>query len=271
MRRRRRCDCGRRDVRADLDGQGGESDQRDGRDEALCRDGAAGPQHAARNARGSAWSGSATSSSRRAPSCRCSASRSAGAARSRSRTRTVIRYFMTIPEATQLVLQAGAMANGGDVFVLDMGKPVRIADLARRMISLSGLHGAGRASIPTATSRSSYTGLRPAEKLYEELLIGDERHRHRAPDDHAGHGAFVAMAGGPAPVERTAGRDEQASTAQRRANCSCRPSSNTGRLRTSRTSCGTRKRLDDGAQDVGKVTEPRGTTRARHVRLTTPR
>src|ERR1022692_4787766 len=84
----------------------------------------------------------------------------------------VIRYFMTIPEAAQLVIQAGSMADGGDVFVLDMGKPVRICDLARRMIHLMGLtvrdedHPAGDIEI-------AYTGLRPAEKLYEELLIGN--------------------------------------------------------------------------------------------------
>jgi FlaA1/EpsC-like NDP-sugar epimerase len=84
----------------------------------------------------------------------------------------VIRYFMTIPEAAQLVIQAGSMAEGGDVFVLDMGKPVRIEDLARRMINLMGLtvrdeqHTEGDIEI-------SYTGLRPAEKLYEELLIGN--------------------------------------------------------------------------------------------------
>jgi FlaA1/EpsC-like NDP-sugar epimerase len=84
----------------------------------------------------------------------------------------VIRYFMTIPEAAQLVIQAGSMAEGGDVFVLDMGKPVRIEDLARRMINLMGLtvrdeqHTDGDIEI-------SYTGLRPAEKLYEELLIGN--------------------------------------------------------------------------------------------------
>ncbi len=84
----------------------------------------------------------------------------------------VIRYFMTIPEAAQLVLQAGSMARGGDVFVLDMGKPVRIEDLARRMIGLMGLtvqdddHPDGEIEIV-------YTGLRPAEKLYEELLIGN--------------------------------------------------------------------------------------------------
>lgn len=84
----------------------------------------------------------------------------------------IIRYFMTIPEAAQLVLQAGSIGDGGDVFVLDMGQPVRIADLARRMIHLMGLevlddeHPDGDISI-------QFTGLRPGEKLYEELLIGD--------------------------------------------------------------------------------------------------
>jgi FlaA1/EpsC-like NDP-sugar epimerase len=84
----------------------------------------------------------------------------------------IIRYFMTIPEASQLVIQAGAMGQGGDVFVLDMGEPIRIVDLAKRMIHLSGLeikdedHPAGEIEI-------SFTGLRPGEKLYEELLIGD--------------------------------------------------------------------------------------------------
>ncbi|RPI14989.1 MAG: polysaccharide biosynthesis protein [Lysobacterales bacterium] len=83
----------------------------------------------------------------------------------------VIRYFMTIPEASQLVLQAGAMAQGGDVFVLDMGKPIRIADLARRMIKLAGLT-VRDAQNPDGDVEIVYTGLRPAEKLYEELLIG---------------------------------------------------------------------------------------------------
>ncbi|MDB5731141.1 MAG: polysaccharide biosynthesis protein CapD [Variovorax sp.] len=84
----------------------------------------------------------------------------------------ITRYFMTIPEAAQLVIQAGAMARGGDVFVLDMGEPVRIIDLARRMVELSGLtvrdalHPDGDIAIQTV-------GLRPGEKLYEELLIGD--------------------------------------------------------------------------------------------------
>jgi FlaA1/EpsC-like NDP-sugar epimerase len=84
----------------------------------------------------------------------------------------VIRYFMTIPEASQLVLQAGAMAHGGDLFVLNMGKPVRITELARRMISLSGLTVRDEAN-PDGDIEIRFTGLRPAEKLFEELLIGN--------------------------------------------------------------------------------------------------
>ena len=84
----------------------------------------------------------------------------------------VTRYFMTIPEAAQLVLQAGAMAVGGDVFVLDMGQPVKIIDLARRIVHLSGL-SVRDASNPNGDVDIEITGLRPGEKLYEELLIGD--------------------------------------------------------------------------------------------------
>lgn len=84
----------------------------------------------------------------------------------------ITRYFMTIPEAAQLVIQAGAMASGGDVFVLDMGEPVRIMDLAKRMVELSGL-GLKDASHPRGDIEIRVTGLRPGEKLYEELLIGD--------------------------------------------------------------------------------------------------
>jgi len=83
----------------------------------------------------------------------------------------VIRYFMTIPEAAQLVIQAGAMAKGGDVFVLDMGQPVRIVDLARRMINLMGLTVRDENN-PDGDIEIKYTGLRSAEKLFEELLIG---------------------------------------------------------------------------------------------------
>jgi len=83
----------------------------------------------------------------------------------------VIRYFMTIPEAAQLVIQAGSMAKGGDVFVLDMGRPVRIDDLARRMVNLMGLT-VRTADNPEGDIEIEYTGLRTAEKLFEELLIG---------------------------------------------------------------------------------------------------
>ena len=85
--------------------------------------------------------------------------------------RDVIRYFMTIPEAAQLVLQAGSMAKGGDVFVLDMGRPVRIDDLARRLVNLMGLT-VRDANNPDGDIEIEYTGLRTAEKLFEELLIG---------------------------------------------------------------------------------------------------
>jgi len=79
----------------------------------------------------------------------------------------IIRYFMTIPEATQLVLEAGSMGKGGEIFVFDMGKPVPIVDLARKMIRLSGL-------VPNVDIEIKYTGLRPGEKLYEELLSDAE-------------------------------------------------------------------------------------------------
>ena len=101
----------------------------------------------------------------------------------------VTRYFMTIPEAAQLVLQAGAMAEGGDVFVLDMGTPVRILEIARRMVTLSGLSVRDQ-SHPDADIDLVFTGLRPGEKLYEELLIGEkakptEHHRIlRAREEH---------------------------------------------------------------------------------------
>jgi FlaA1/EpsC-like NDP-sugar epimerase len=84
----------------------------------------------------------------------------------------VIRYFMTIPEASQLVIQAGAMAQGGEVFVLDMGEPVRIVDLARTMVHLMGMSVRDEQN-PDGDIAIAFSGLRPGEKLYEELLIGD--------------------------------------------------------------------------------------------------
>lgn len=79
----------------------------------------------------------------------------------------IIRYFMTIPEAVSLVLQAGAYAKGGEIFILDMGEPVRIADMAKKLIKLSGYE-------PDVDIKIEYTGLRPGEKLYEELLMEEE-------------------------------------------------------------------------------------------------
>ncbi|MFC1237557.1 polysaccharide biosynthesis protein [Vibrio sp. F74] len=85
----------------------------------------------------------------------------------------IIRYFMTIPEAAQLVIQAGAMAKGGDVFVLDMGEPVKITDLAQNLIQLSGLEVKNKHN-PYGDIAIEFTGLRPGEKLFEELLIGED-------------------------------------------------------------------------------------------------
>ncbi|MDQ6576023.1 MAG: nucleoside-diphosphate sugar epimerase/dehydratase [Haemophilus parahaemolyticus] len=85
----------------------------------------------------------------------------------------IIRYFMTIPEAAQLVIQAGSMAKGGDVFILDMGEPVKIVDLAKNLIQLSGLSVKDEKN-PKGDIEIAYTGLRPGEKLYEELLIGGD-------------------------------------------------------------------------------------------------
>ncbi len=85
----------------------------------------------------------------------------------------ITRYFMSIPEAAQLVMQAGLMGTGGEIFVLDMGEPVRIVDLARDMIKLSGFS--------EDEIKIEFTGLRPGEKLYEELLADDE---HTLPTPH---------------------------------------------------------------------------------------
>jgi FlaA1/EpsC-like NDP-sugar epimerase len=105
----------------------------------------------------------------------------------------ITRYFMTIPEASQLVIQAGAMAKGGDVFVLDMGQSVKIMDLARRMIELSGLTVKDEQN-PDGDIEIEISGLRPGEKLYEELLIGD----NPKPTSHArimkAHEEFILWA-----------------------------------------------------------------------------
>ncbi len=85
----------------------------------------------------------------------------------------ITRYFMTIPEAASLVIQAGSMAKGGDVFVLDMGESVRIVDLARRMIRLMGYEVLDEKH-PDGEIEIIYSGLRPGEKLFEELLIGED-------------------------------------------------------------------------------------------------
>lgn len=112
----------------------------------------------------------------------------------------ITRYFMTIPEAAQLVIQAGAMGQGGDVFVLDMGQPVKIAELAEKMIHLSGLSVRSEKA-PYGDIAIEFSGLRPGEKLYEELLIGDDviATEHpmimRANEDHLPWEHFKAVLG----------------------------------------------------------------------------
>ena len=103
----------------------------------------------------------------------------------------VTRYFMTMPEAAQLVLQAGAMASGGDVFVLDMGEPVKILDLARRMVELSGLTVRDQDNVG-GDMEIVITGLRPGEKLYEELLIGNNPTPTAHPRIMKAHEEFMA-------------------------------------------------------------------------------
>ena len=105
----------------------------------------------------------------------------------------VTRYFMTIPEAAQLVLQAGAMGQGGDVFVLDMGEPVKIMDLALRMVQLSGLT-LKDAAYPEGDIEIAVVGLRPGEKLYEELLIGDNPEPTEHPRIMKAHEDFFSWA-----------------------------------------------------------------------------
>jgi FlaA1/EpsC-like NDP-sugar epimerase len=92
----------------------------------------------------------------------------------------MIRYFMTIPEPAQLVIQAVAMAKGGEVFLLDMGEPVKILDLAMKMIHLTGLTVKSEAK-PEGDIAIEFTGLRPGEKLYEELLIDAEAQKTSHP------------------------------------------------------------------------------------------
>ena len=103
----------------------------------------------------------------------------------------ITRYFMTIPEAAQLVIQAGAMATGGDVFVLDMGQAVKILDLAKRMVELSGLTVRDEAH-PDGDIDIQITGLRPGEKLFEELLIGDNPQATSHPRIMKAHEQFMA-------------------------------------------------------------------------------
>tara|TARA_R110000737_G_C14570289_1_gene483976 strand:- start:1101 stop:1664 length:564 start_codon:yes stop_codon:yes gene_type:complete len=103
----------------------------------------------------------------------------------------ITRYFMTIPEAAQLVVQAGSLGQGGDVFVLDMGEPVAIVELARKMVMLSGMSIRDEVN-PNGDIAMTYTGLRPGEKLYEELLLGDNPSATVHPKIHRANEDFVA-------------------------------------------------------------------------------
>ncbi len=146
--------------------QGREPHQRHGRHEAHGRDG-----HAVLRARRrrpfSPPCASATCWARTAASSPCSSARSPRAARSRVTHPDIERFFMTIPEASRLVIQAGGMARGGEIFILDMGEPVKIVDLAKGLIQLQGL-------TPDVDVKIVFTGLREGEKMYEELLMDEE-------------------------------------------------------------------------------------------------
>lgn len=104
----------------------------------------------------------------------------------------VTRYFMMIPEAAQLVIQASAMAKGGDIFVLEMGEPVKIFDLAKKMIELSGLKIKDEIN-PDGDIAIEVVGLRPGEKLYEELLIGGDPIRTSHPSIFRAQEEFISM------------------------------------------------------------------------------
>lgn len=104
----------------------------------------------------------------------------------------IVRYFMMIPEAAQLVIQAGGLASGGDVFVLDMGRPVKIVDLARSMVNLSGLELADEAN-PDGDISIEFIGLRDGEKLYEELLISENSSKTLHPKIIRNHESFLTL------------------------------------------------------------------------------
>ena len=172
--RRGRQGARRRALRARVERQGGAADQRDGREQAARRADPAGAGAGARHATApsSPWCASAMCSIRQARWCRRFRNQIQAGGPVTVTHPEIIRYFMSIPEAAQLVIQAGAMASGGEVFVLDMGTPVKIDDLARTMVRLSGLEVRDDNN-PDGDIAIEYIGLRRGEKLYEELLIGE--------------------------------------------------------------------------------------------------
>ncbi len=171
----------------------------------------------------------------------------------------VIRYFMTIPEAAQLVIQAGSMGSGGDVFVLDMGSPVRIADLAKRMIQLAG-YSVRDDKHPDGDIEIRFTGLAPGREAVRRTAHRQERHRHRTSAHPARHGAQPDLGADAARARRPGQCPRCASIASAPARSCCARCPSTSRPTGSRTMSGCRAGRASAAQcltDDEKVRELR--------------
>ena len=149
----------------------------------------------------------------------------------------VIRYFMTIPEAAQLVIQAGSMGSGGDVFVLDMGSPVRIADLAKRMIQLAG-YSVRDEQTSGRRHRNPVHRLASGRKAVRRAAHRQERHRHRTSAHPARHGAQPDLGADAARARRTGACARRGSTANEPARSCCVPCPNTSPPKRCRTMSG---------------------------------